>query len=114
VAAPIAGLVLAGCMQNGVMFFVVPRQDPECYQSLTVTVIDDRTGGKTCDATVTLRHSKGAIEELDDCYHAALSKGQYRIRAALGGRESEVTEFNVGDLSDCKPVTSTIMLTVPR
>jgi hypothetical protein len=112
----LASLSCVGCywMFGGAAAVRDDMSESGCYQDLTVTVIDDLTGAKVCDAQVTIRDSNGEMQDLDSCYHASLSEGQYRIRAALAGRKSEATAFEVGDLSDCKPVTSTIVLTIPR
>jgi len=102
----------SSCLEAG-LIAMSSQIEGECYQDLSVTVIDDRTGGKVCDARVTLLNSDGETEVLEDCYQASLLEGRYRLRASMPGRKAATTFLEVPDLSACKPSTSTVMLTIP-
>jgi hypothetical protein len=106
------GLICAGCVQAA-LTGMSTQIEGECYEDLSVTVIDDETGAKVCHATVTLLDSNGETRELDSCYHASLREGRYRLQAHLPDRRPATTYLEVADLSDCKPVTATVVLTIP-
>jgi len=108
----VAGLSCPGCLDLVAWDLGVGRH--ECYEDLAVTVIDDETGAETCDARVTVRNRDGDLQVLDGCYHASLSAGRYKLRAYLPGRDYAATWLDVPDMSDCKPSTSTVVLTIPR
>ncbi|HEY6079228.1 MAG TPA: hypothetical protein VIW29_10520 [Polyangiaceae bacterium] len=116
----LAGAVLAlttGCAMGvgaaaGGALLVAGILSYECYDYVTITVIDEATGDKTCAAKVTVTED-GSEQELGSCYYAPLTEGHWTVRAALPGRPAVTTSVDVTDSKGCQPSVSTILLTIP-
>jgi hypothetical protein len=84
----------------------------ECYEYVTITVIDGATGAKTCAAKVTVSEG-GDDDVLGSCYYAPLTAGSWKVRAELAGRQPAVVTMNVEERDSCEPAVGSLVLTIP-
>lgn len=84
-----------------------------CYDRMTVTVTDQVTGTKLCDAKVTFSEGD-SVTEATSCYSAALSTGKYKLRVERKGLVTyeEAVEVNTG--SKCRHAVQTIYVALDR
>jgi hypothetical protein len=84
-----------------------------CYDRMTVTVTDQATGTKLCDAKVTF--TKGSsVTEANSCYSAALSTGKYQLRVERQGLVTYEETVDVDTGSKCKHAVQTIYVAMDR
>ncbi|MET0793529.1 MAG: hypothetical protein ABW061_18555, partial [Polyangiaceae bacterium] len=83
-----------------------------CYDYVDVTVFDVQ-GSKTCAATVTAsRKDSSEHFELESCYYAPLSDGQWSLRATLPGRADAVSTVEVEHKDGCTRHVQSLELTL--
>lgn len=81
-----------------------------CYDPVEVTVFDGATGQRTCRASVVARADDGSETRFPSCYHAALPRGAYTVRAEQAGYQTASTKLLVVDNSRCEPAVQTVEL----
>ena len=101
----VGGGVLLGLVAVGAL-------TSRCYDYLDVTVFD-ADGRKTCAATVTATNGKDHFE-LGSCYYAALTDGQWKLRASLPGFTDALSTVKVEHAHDCTRNVQTVELTLNR
>lgn len=84
-----------------------------CYDRLTVTVTDQLTGAKLCDAKVTFTEGK-SVTEATSCYSAALSTGSYKMRVERAGLVPYEAPIQVYTGSKCRHAVQTVYVALER
>jgi hypothetical protein len=84
-----------------------------CYDRVSVTVTDQLTGTKLCDAKVTFL--KGKSETVaTSCYEAALSAGSYTLRVERRGLVTFQEPIDVSESGACGQTVQTMYVALDR
>jgi hypothetical protein len=84
-----------------------------CYDRVSVTVTDQLTGTKLCDAKVTF-HEGSSVTEATSCYQAALATGQYTMRVERRGLVSYEVPVSIDTGKSCKHAIQTLWVALDR
>jgi hypothetical protein len=84
-----------------------------CYDRMTITVTDQATGTKLCDAKVTFTEGS-SVTEATSCYSAALSTGKYKLRVERKGLVTYEEPVEVDTGSKCRHAVQTIYVAMDR
>lgn len=84
-----------------------------CYDRMTVTVVDQLTGTKLCDAKVTFTEGD-SVTEATSCYSAALSTGKYELKVERRGLVPYQVPVEVNTGSKCRHAVQTIYVALDR
>lgn len=84
-----------------------------CYDRMTVTVVDQLTGTKLCDAKVTFTEGD-SVTEATSCYSAALSTGKYNLKVERRGLVPYEVPVEVNTGSKCRHAVQTIYVALDR
>jgi hypothetical protein len=84
-----------------------------CYDRVSVTVTDQLTGTKLCDAKVTF-HEGSSVTEASSCYQAALATGQYTMRVERRGLVSYEVPVSIDTGKSCKHAIQTLWVALDR
>jgi hypothetical protein len=84
-----------------------------CYDRMSVTVTDQLTGTKLCDAKVTFTEGD-SVTEATSCYSAALSSGKYKLRVERRGLVPYEAPVEINTGSKCRHSIQTIYVAMDR
>jgi hypothetical protein len=84
-----------------------------CYDRMSVTVTDQLTGTKLCDAKVTFTEGS-SVTEATSCYSAALSTGKYKLRVERRGLVPYEAPVEINTGSKCRQAIQTIYVAMER
>lgn len=86
-----------------------------CYDRVSVTVTDQLTGTKLCDAKVTFREGTSeSVTEATSCYDAALSDGTYTMRVERRGLVPYEVPVVINTGRSCKHAVQTLYVALDR
>jgi hypothetical protein len=113
-----AGLLTAGCAgvvgaSAAVVVVGAGVLTMTCYDRVSVTVTDQLTGTKLCDAKVTFIEG-GSETEATSCYEAALSNGQYKMRVERPGLVPYEVPLHIDTGKSCKHAIQTLWVALDR
>ncbi|MDQ2647416.1 MAG: hypothetical protein M3020_26675, partial [Myxococcota bacterium] len=83
-----------------------------CYDRVSLRLTDAVSGQLTCAARVTAVDAGGSELVFRSCYHAAVPRGKWTVRAELPGYATATTPLIVPDESHCDPAVQSIELTI--
>jgi hypothetical protein len=83
-----------------------------CYDRVSLRLTDAASGQVTCGARVSAVNAGGSEVVFKSCYHAAVPRGTWTVRAELPGYATAKTPLIVPDGSRCDPAVQTIELTI--
>lgn len=83
-----------------------------CYDRVSLRLTDAVSGQLTCAARVTAVDPGGSELVFRSCYHAAVPRGKWTVRAALPGYATATTPLIVPGESHCDPAVQSIELTI--
>jgi hypothetical protein len=83
-----------------------------CYDRVSLRLSDAASGQVTCGARVSAVDAGGSEVVFKSCYHAAVPRGTWTVRAEVPGYATAKTPLIVPEGSRCDPAVQTIELTI--
>jgi hypothetical protein len=115
-AAPVLGLstACAAAAAGGVTLAVggAAFGTSTCYDRVSLRLVDAATGQLTCQARVSAVDPDGSELSFNSCFHAAVPRGKWTVRAERAGYVTSSTALVVPVQSHCDSAVQTIDMVI--